>query len=141
LKAAQGLVVTESFYWDLDDKTRAWTKRFRAAFKGKYPTMTQAGAYSAALHYLKAVQAAGTTDADKVAAKMRELPINDFYNENVAVRPDGRVLVKMYLAQVKKPAESKSAQDVYKILGTIAGKDAFRPLSESQCPLVRDARK
>lgn len=141
LKAAQGLVVTESFYWDLNDKTRAWTKRFRSAFKGKFPTMTQAGAYSGALHYLKAVKAAGTTDADKVAAKMRELPVDDFYNDNVAIRPDGRVLVKMYLAQVKTPAESKSAQDVYKILGTIAGKDAFRPLSESRCPLVRDAHK
>lgn len=141
VKAAQGLVVTESFYWDIDDKTRAWTKRFQSAFKGKFPTMTQAGAYSATLHYLKAVQAAGTTDSDKVAAKMRELPVNDFYNENVAIRPDGRVLVKMYLAQVKTPAESKSPQDAYKILGTIAGKDAFRPLSESQCPLVRDARK
>lgn len=141
LKAAQGLIVTESFYWDLDDKTRAWTKRFQAAFKGKYPTMTQAGAYSATLHYLKAVQAAGTTDSDKVAAKMRELPVNDFYNENVAVRADGRVLVKMYLAQVKTPAESKSPQDVYKILGTIPGQDAFKPLAQSQCPLVRDAKK
>jgi branched-chain amino acid transport system substrate-binding protein len=141
LKAAQGLVVTESFYWDLNDKTRAWTKRFQSAFKGKFPTMTQAGAYSATRHYLKAVEAAGTTDVDKVAAKMRELPVNDFYNDNVAIRLDGRVLVKMYLAQVKTPAESKSAQDVYKILGTIEGKNAFRPLSESQCPLVRDARK
>jgi branched-chain amino acid transport system substrate-binding protein len=141
LKAAQGLVVTESFYWDLNDKTRAWTKRFQSAFKGKFPTMTQAGAYSATRHYLKAVEAAGTTDVDKVAAKMRELPVNDFYNDNVAIRLDGRVLVKMYLAQVKTPAESKSAQDVYKILGTIEGKNAFRPLSESQCPLVRDARE
>jgi branched-chain amino acid transport system substrate-binding protein len=141
LKAAQGLVVTESFYWDLNDKTRAWTKRFQSAFKGKFPTMTQAGAYSATRHYLKAVEAAGTTDVDKVAAKMRELPVNDFYNDNVAIRLDGRVLVKMYLAQVKTPAESKSAQDVYKILGAIEGKNAFRPLSESQCPLVRDARK
>jgi branched-chain amino acid transport system substrate-binding protein len=141
LKAAQGLVVTESFYWDLNEKTRAWTKRFQSAFKGKFPTMTQAGAYSATRHYLKAVEAAGTTDADKVAAKMRELPVNDFYNDNVAIRLDGRVLVKMYLAQVKTPAESKSAQDVYKILGTIEGKNAFRPLSESQCPLVRDGRK
>jgi branched-chain amino acid transport system substrate-binding protein len=103
--------------------------------------MAQAGAYSATRHYLKAVEAAGTTDVDKVAAKMRELPVNDFYNDNVAIRLDGRVLVKMYLAQVKTPAESKSAQDVYKILGTIEGKNAFRPLSESQCPLVRDARK
>lgn len=141
LKAAQGLIVTESFYWDLDDKTRAWTKRFQAAFKGKYPTMTQAGAYSATLHYLKAVQAAGTTDSDKVAAKMRELPVNDFYNDNVAIRADGRVLVKMYLAQVKTPAESKSPQDVYKILGTIPGQDAFKPLAQSQCPLVHDAKK
>jgi branched-chain amino acid transport system substrate-binding protein len=141
IKAAQGLVVTESFYWDLDDKTRAWSKRFRDALKGKYPTMTHAGAYSAALHYLKAVQAAGTTEADKVAAKMRELPVSDFFNDNVAIRPDGRTLVKMYLAQVKTPAESKSPQDAYKILGTIEGKDAFRPLSESECPLLREAAK
>jgi len=141
LKAAQGLVVTESFYWDLNDKTRAWTKRFRSALKGKYPTMTHAGAYSATLHYLKAVEAAGTTDADMVAAKMREIPISDFYNDNVIIRPDGRALVKMYLAQVKPPAESTSPQDAYKILGTIEGKDAFRPLAESECPLLRDARK
>jgi len=141
LKAAQGLIVTESFYWDVNDKTRAWSKRFENAFKGKFPTMTHAGAYSATLHYLKAVQAAGTTDADKVAAKMRELPINDFYNDNVAIRADGRALETMYLAQVKTPAESHAPHDDYKILGTIAGKDAFRPLSQSECPLVRDAHK
>jgi branched-chain amino acid transport system substrate-binding protein len=141
IKAAQGLIVTESFYWDLDDKTRAWTKRFQSAFKGKYPTMTHAGAYSATLHYLQAVQAAGTTDTDKVAAKMRELPINDFFNKDVAIRPDGRALVTMYLAKVKSPTESSSPHDVYKILGTIAGKDAFRPLAQSECPMVRDAPK
>jgi branched-chain amino acid transport system substrate-binding protein len=141
LKAAQGLVVTESFYWDVNDKTRAWSKRFQAAMNGKYPTMTHAGAYSATLHYLKAVEAAGSKDPDKVAAKMRELPVNDFYNDNVAIRADGRVLVTMYLAQVKSPAESKHDHDFYKILGTIAGKDAFRPLSQSECPMVRDAKK
>ena len=143
LKAAQGLVVTESFYWDLNDKTRApGPSVSRPRFTGKFPTMTQAGAYSAALHYLKAVEAAGSADADKVAAKMRELPVNDFYNDNVTIRADGRTLVTMYLAQVKTPAESQSAHDVYKILGTIAGKDAFRPLPpRSQCPLVRDAGK
>ncbi|MGE0749964.1 MAG: ABC transporter substrate-binding protein [Variibacter sp.] len=141
LKAAQGLVVTESFYWDINDKTRAWSKRFQAAMNGKYPTMTHAGAYSATLHYLKAVEAAGSKDPDKVAAKMRELPVNDFYNDNVAIRPDGRVLVTMYLAQVKSPAESKHDHDFYKILGTISGKDAFRPLSQSECPMVRDAKK
>lgn len=140
LKTAQGLVLTESFYWDHDDKTRAWTKRFMAAFNNKVPTMTQAGAYSAVLHYLKAVKAAGTKDADKVAAEMREMPVNDMNNHNVKIRADGRVLHTMYLEQVKSPAESKYPHDDFKTLATIPGEEAFRPMSEGGCPLVTTAK-
>lgn len=140
LKTAQGLVLTESFYWDHDDKTRAWTKRFMAAFNNKVPTMTQAGAYSAVLHYLKAVKAAGTKDADKVAAEMREMPVNDMNNHNVKIRADGRVLHTMYLEQVKSPAESKYPHDDFKTLAAIPGEEAFRPMSEGGCPLVTTAK-
>jgi branched-chain amino acid transport system substrate-binding protein len=136
LETAQGLVLTESFYWDLDDKTRAWSKRFMAAYDGKAPTQTQAGTYSAVLHYLKAVKAAGTKETKVVAAKMREMPVDDMNNENVQIRADGRVLHRMLLEQVKAPSESKYKHDVYKILATTPGDQAFRPLAESECPLV-----
>lgn len=139
LKTAQGLILTTSFYWDLNDRTRAWSKRFRAKSGGKVATMTQAGSYSAVLHYLKAVQAAGTVDADKVAAKMRELRVNDMYNNNVVIGPDGRVLVTMYVAQVKSPAESKYKHDDFKILAAIPGEKAFRPMQQDQCPLIAAA--
>src|SRR6202012_294318 len=114
LPTAQGLALTESFYWDLNDETRAWTKRFRAK-KDKVPNMTTAGAYSATLHYLKAVQAAGTDEPKAVMAKMREMPINDMMTKNGKLREDGRVLRDMYLAQVKSPAEPKRKDDIYKI--------------------------
>ena len=136
LKSAQGLVLTESFYWDLNDKTRAWTKRFMAEMNGKVPTMGHAGAYAAALHYLKAVKEAGTKDPKTVAAKMREMPVNDMYNDNVRIRPDGRVLHKMYLMQVKAPAESKYPHDDYQILAETPGEQAFRPMDQGGCPLV-----
>jgi branched-chain amino acid transport system substrate-binding protein len=136
LQQAQGLLFTEAFYWDMNDETRAWSKRFFERF-GKMPTSTQAGDYSSTVHYLRAVQAAGTTDAMAVVAKMRELPINDFFAKNGHIRIDGRMVHDMYLAQVKSPSESKGPWDFYKILATIPGDQAFRPLSESACPLVK----
>jgi branched-chain amino acid transport system substrate-binding protein len=136
LQTAQGLVLTESFYWDLDDKTRAWSKRFMAAYDGKPPTETQAGTYSAVLHYLKAVKAAGTKETKAVAAKMREMPVDDMNNDHVQIRADGRVLHRMLLEEVKAPSESKYKHDVYKILAQIPGDQAYRPLSQSECPLV-----
>src|SRR5689334_1743436 len=136
LPVAQGLVLTESFYWDLNDETRAWTKRYRAK-KDRLPSMLTAGVYSSTLHYLKAVQAAGTDDAKAVMAKMREMPINDVMTKNGKLREDGRVLRDMYLFEVKKPSESKGQYDYYKQLATIPADQAFRPLSESECPLVK----
>lgn len=137
LQTAQGLVLTTSFYWDLDGETRAWTKRFLERTGGKRPpNMLQVGLYSGIYHYLKAVKAAGTDEAKAVSAKMRELPVNDFYNKNVVLRKDGRVLHDMYLVQVKSPKESKFAFDDYKVLSKIAGKDAYRPESEGGCSLV-----
>lgn len=137
LQAAQGLMLTTSFYWDLNDETRAWTKRFwEKAGNTKAPNMLQAGLYAATLHYLKAVEAAGTDEAKAVAAKMRELRVNDFYNKDVEVRADGRVMHKMYLVEVKSPAESKYKFDYYKLIAEIAPQDAFRPISEGGCPLI-----
>ncbi len=136
LKSAQGLVLTESFYWDLNDKTRAWTKRFMAEMNGKVPTMGHAGAYAAALHYLEAVKAAGTKDPKTVAAEMRKLPVNDMYNDNVRIRPDGRVLHTMYLLQVKAPEELKYPHDDYRILARTPGDEAFRPMNQGGCPFV-----
>ncbi len=136
LDLAQGLVLTEAFYWDQNDETRAWSKRFMEQIK-KPPTMVQAGVYGAVTHYLKAMQAAGTEDGPKVVAKMRELPINDFMTKNGKLREDGRVMRDMYLFQVKTPAESKYQFDYYKQLATIPADQAFRPLSESECPLVK----
>lgn len=136
LNAAQGLLLTEAFYWDMNDETRAWSKRFFDRF-GKMPTSTQAGDYSSTRHYLEAVKVAGTTEAKSVMAKMRELPINDFFAKNGRIRVDGRMVHDMYLAQVKTPAESKGPWDFYNILATIPGDEAFRPLSESACPLAK----
>src|SRR6478735_8846692 len=136
LQVAQGLVLTESFYWDLNDETRAWTKRFRAK-KDKLPSMLTVGVYSATLHYLKAVQAAGTDDAKAVMAKMREIPINDVMTKNGKLREDGRVVRDMYLFQVKAPSESKSKDDIYKLIATVPGDKAYRPLNEGKCPFVK----
>lgn len=136
LKAAQGLQFTTGFYWDKDDQTRAWSERFYERHKGM-PSMVQAGAYSATLHYLNAVKAAGTADADAVAAKMKETPIHDFYTSNGHIRDDGRMVYDMLLAEAKKPSESKGDWDLLKINATIPAADAYRPLSESACPLVK----
>ena len=136
LEKAQGLYLTTGFYWDLNDETRKWSDRF---FKrhNKMPTMVQAGVYSSLMHYFKSVQAAGTDDASAVIAKMRATPVNDFFAKNGVLRADGRMVHDMYLAQVKKPAESKRAWDYYKILTTIPGEKAFRPLAQSECPLIK----
>ncbi len=136
LPVAQGLVLTESFYWDLNDETRAWTKRYRAK-KDRLPSMLTAGVYSSTLHYLKAVQAAGTDDSKAVMAKMRELPVNDVMTKNGKLREDGRLVRDMYLFQVKSPQESKSKDDIYKLLATVPGDKAYRPLNEGKCPLIK----
>lgn len=137
LETAQGLVLTTGFYWDLDDETRAWSKRFAERNDGRMPTMVQAGVYSAVLHYLKAIEAAGTDEAKAVMAKMKELPIDDFFAKNGKLRQDGRMVHDMYLVQVKAPEESKGPWDYYKILRTIPGDEAFRPLQDGNCPLVQ----
>ncbi len=136
LESAQGLVLTTGFYWDLNADTRAWSQRFFAR-RHAMPTMAQAGVYSAVLHYLKAVQAAGTKDPLTVAAKMREMPIHDFFAPNGHLRIDGRMVHDMYLVQVKSPAESKYPWDYYKVLQTIPADQAFRPLDQGNCPLVK----
>jgi branched-chain amino acid transport system substrate-binding protein len=138
LKATQGLQITTSFYWDLNDETRAWTKRYEAMTGGKVPSMVQAGVYSGVHHYLAAVKAAGTKDPTVVARKMHEMKVNDMYNKDVTIRPDGRVLHTMYLVQVKKPEESKYKYDYYKVVTTSPGEQAFRPMSEGDCPLVKN---
>ena len=136
LKNAQGMILTTGFYWDLNDDTRKWSRRFFERHK-RMPTMAQAGVYSSTMHYLNAVKAADTDDTQAVMAKMRSMPINDFFAKNGYIREDGRMIHDMYLVQVKSPAESKSPWDYYKILTTIPGKDAFMPLSKSVCPLVK----
>jgi branched-chain amino acid transport system substrate-binding protein len=135
LPSAQGLVLSNSFYWDLSDATRAWTKRFRA-LKDRPPSMNQAAVYASVHHYVRAVQAGGC-DARTAAAAMRALPVNDMYNQDVRVREDGRVLSKMYLMEVKTPAASQSPDDVYRMLASTPGEQAFRPLAESECPIIR----
>ena len=136
LKAAQGLVLTEGFYWDLNDQTRAFSKRFAAQFGGRMPTSSQAGVYSSVLHYLKAVDALKSKDTEKVMAKMKEMPIDDPLFGKGVLRADGRATHPMYLFEVKKPAESTGEWDLYKTLATIPAEEAFRPLNEGGCPLV-----
>jgi branched-chain amino acid transport system substrate-binding protein len=135
LSAAQGLKFVTAFYWDRNEETRAWSKRFFER-QGRMPTMPQAAVYSAIRHYLAAIVAAGTDEAKAVMAKMRERPVNDFYVSNGRLREDGRLVHDMYFAQVKTPSESKGVWDYYKILATIPGDQAFRPLAEGGCPLV-----
>ena len=137
LETAQGLILAEAFYWDLNDETRAFSKRFQERNRGRAPTSAQAGVYSSVGHYLKAVKAAGTTEPGAVMAKMKELPINDMFAKNGKIREDGRMVHDMYLFEVKKPAESKARWDNYKLLATVPGDQAFQPLSESRCPLVK----
>jgi branched-chain amino acid transport system substrate-binding protein len=137
LPTAQGLIFTETFYWDRTDESRAFAKRFSAANKGIHPTMIHAGVYSAVLHYLKAVEAAKTDDGTKVIAKMKELPTDDPLFGKGTVRADGRKIHPAYLVEVKKPAESKGPWDYHKIRATIPADQAFRPLKDGGCPLVK----
>ncbi|MGO8919371.1 MAG: ABC transporter substrate-binding protein [Stellaceae bacterium] len=136
LKAAQGLQLSAPFYWDMNDETRAFAKRFSDRV-GHPPTFTQAGVYSAMHHYLDAIKAIGTKDPLKVMAKMRATPINDFMTKNGVLRDDGRVVRDMYLFEVKKPAESKAPWDYYKLIQTVPGDQAFRPIDKGDCPLVK----
>lgn len=136
LDATAGMYLTTGFYWDYNDETRAWSKRFFDKMK-RMPTMVQAGNYSSVYHYLKAVKAAGTDEAKAVMAKMREMPVNDFFAKNGKLRIDGRMVHDMYLAQVKKPSESKYPWDYYHIRQVIPADQAYIPLSESTCPLVK----
>ena len=137
LKAAQGLVLTEAWYWDMSDANREWTKRWQVMRPGKFPTMSQAGTYPAVLHYLKAV-AALKSDADgrAVVAKMKEMPTDDPLFGKGYIRADGRKIHPAYLFEVKKPEESKYPGDNYKLLATIPADEAFRPMKDSQCPMV-----
>ena len=135
LQYAKGLILASAFYWDLTDETRAWTRRFMERSK-KIPTMANAGAYGATLHYLKAIKEAGTDEAQAVVRKMKELPVNDFFTKGGSVREDGRVIRSMYLFQVKSPEELKYPYDYYKLLNTVPGDQAFRPLAEGGCPMV-----
>ncbi len=135
-KEGQGLIVTDAFYWDMNDETRAFSKRFNEKV-GHMPTMIQAGLYSATMHYLKAIEAIGSDEAPKVMAQMRATPINDFFAHDGKIRIDGRMVHDMYLFEVKKPSESKGEWDLYKLLATVPGDEAFRPLDKGGCPLVK----
>ena len=137
LNVAQGLTLTTSFYWDANDETRAWAKRFMERSGGFIPNLITAGTYASVLHYLKAVEAAGTDEGKAVAAKMKEMPVNDFYNKNVQIRADGRVMHKTILMKVKSPADSKYRGDFYQQLAAMSGDESFKPLAESECPLVK----
>ena len=137
LNVAQGLQFTEPYYWDRNDETRAWAKRFMDKNKGVVPTYIHAGAYSAVTHYLKAVKDSGTDRGDVVAAKMKATPINDFSMKNVRIREDGQVMRPTYVVQVKTPAESKGKHDFYKLMGEIPPDQAFRPLAEGGCDFVK----
>ena len=136
LKSAQGLLLTTSFYWDMDDKTRAWSKRFFDKLH-KMPTMWQAGTYSAVAHYLAAIKATGTDAPLTVAAKMRETPIEDFFARHGRLREDGLMVHDLYLVEVKKPEESKQPWDYYKVLQTVPGDEAFPRLEDEDCPITK----
>ncbi len=136
LPTTQGMMFTEGFYWNLNDETRAWSRKFFTKHK-KMPSMLHAGTYSAVTTYLKAVQAAGTDDAATVMKKMRDTPVSDFFAKNGKLREDGRMVHDMYLVEVKKPAESKEPWDYYHIKAVIPGNDAYQPMALSRCPLVK----
>ena len=133
LKTAQGLYLTEGWYWDMNPETRAWAKKYEARMNKK-PNSNHASVYSATLHYLNAVKAAGTDETAAVMKKMHEMPVNDMFAKNGKIREDGRMVHDMYLFQVKTPAESKAPWDYYKLKGTVKGDDAFQSLANSRCP-------
>jgi branched-chain amino acid transport system substrate-binding protein len=136
LATTQGMLLTEAYYWDMNDETRKWARRFFEKMK-KMPNMVQAGVYSSVTHYLKAVQAAGTDETAAVMAKMKSMPVNDFFAKNGRIREDGRMVKEMYLFEVKKPSESKYPWDYYKLKATIPADEAFLPLARSVCALVK----
>ncbi|MBO0753519.1 MAG: ABC transporter substrate-binding protein [Bradyrhizobiaceae bacterium] len=137
LKTTQGLTITSAWYWDKDDVSRAFARRFMEKYRGVPPSYTQAGVYSAVSHYLKAIKAIGTDDADKVSAQMRKTKINDFMTRDGWIREDGRIMRDMYLERVKSPEESKYPFDYFKVLATIPANEAYRPLKDGGCPLVK----
>lgn len=137
LDVTQGLMLTTGWYWDMNDETREWAQRYHKRV-GRMPSMTHAGVYSSTLHYLNAVKETDSDDSQVVRAKMIETPINDMFAKNGVLREDGRMVHDMYLAQVKTPAESKSEWDLYKILRTIPADQAYRPLAQSQCKLIKN---
>jgi branched-chain amino acid transport system substrate-binding protein len=137
LQSAQGLILTNTFYWDMNDQTRAFAKRFAERNKGIHPTMVHAGVYSAVIHYLKAVEALKSDDGTKVIAKMKEMPTDDPLFGKGSIRVDGRKIHPAYLVEVKKPSESKAPWDYYKIRATIPADQAFRPLKDGDCPLAK----
>jgi branched-chain amino acid transport system substrate-binding protein len=136
LQTAQNLVLTTGFYWDLDEETRAWSAKYEKK-TGRKPTMVQAGVYSSVLHYLKAVDAAGTDDGLKVANKMKELPVKDMFAKNAKLLPNGRLAHDMYLARVKQPAQSKGRWDYYDIVSTIPAEEAYQKAEASGCPFTK----
>ena len=136
LKVTQSMFLTEGFYWDLNNDTRAWSKRFFALHK-RMPTMVQAGQYSSTTHYLNAVKAINSDETQKVMAQMKKTPVNDFFAKNGSIRADGRMVHDMYLLQVKKPAESTTPWDYYNVRATIPAAEAFQPLAASTCPLLK----
>ena len=137
LQTAQGLIFTETFYWDMNDQTRAFTKRFAPANRGIHPTMVHAGVYSAVLHYLKAIESAKTDDGTKVIAEMKRLPTDDPLFGKGSVRADGRKIHPAYLVEVKKPSESTGPWDYHKVRATIPAEEAFRPMNQGGCSLVK----
>jgi branched-chain amino acid transport system substrate-binding protein len=136
LKDGQGTFVTDAFYWDLNDESRAFSKRFMDKV-GHMPTMIQAGLYSATMHYLKAIDAIGTDDALKTIAQMKKTHIHDLFTKDGYIRDDGRMVHEMHLFQMKKPSESKSSWDIYNLIATIPGDEAFRPIDKGGCPLIK----
>jgi branched-chain amino acid transport system substrate-binding protein len=136
LASAKGLILADSFYWDMNEETRAWSKRFMERSGGKAPGSLQAAVYGAVTHYLKGIEANGGDEAKSTVSKMRDIPINDFYTKNATIRTDGRVMRDMYLFQVKDPEESKYDWDYYKLLETVPADHAFRPQAEGGCPIA-----
>jgi len=136
LKVAQGMLLTSSFYWDMNDETRTFSERYMKRM-GKMPNMSQAGVYSSVMHYLKAIKAAGTTDTAAVMKKMKETPINDFFAKNGRIREDGLMAHDLYLFRVKSPEQSQRPWDYYELVRTIPAEEAFGPESASRCPLLK----
>ncbi|MGE0714274.1 MAG: ABC transporter substrate-binding protein [Alphaproteobacteria bacterium] len=137
LQTAQGLQLTEAFYWDQNDETRAFAKKFEAKVPGKKPSMIQAGVYGSIMHYLKAIKEINTDDGEKVVDQMKKMPVNDFMTKNGVIREDGRLVRDMYLFEVKKPSESKGPWDYYKLIRTIPGNEAYRALKDGGCPYIK----